>query len=421
MDRRACRIEHPRVDIERARTGAGIRCRARRPSSMRVFSEVPLPSSTRVSAPDADGDLGRPRTQDLRLGAGRIVLRQPGDLVEQVAAHRIVEPLGRQRLRCLSQPVPHISAQRPGRRVGGQVVGQREGHDDPFSGISSTRASLDHDEMAVGNVLPVGIVVVWFTGQRHAVVSTQHRQGVAPRGGAQLRSVGRQDVQSCIGVGGGRPRRPCRRARRAHARRSALPAPRCRRWTPRADDGGSTARSTTPLWDSSHCPSVNGADADWLDRHADAGRTHRRDNAIAAQRGRHRGERRVAPQWCGATPPAHHAFVEKPDTPAVGVHQTVLLPARGIRLHQQTRRRFENQRRDRSPAHRASRDVGTSGVPGQAHTRKDLPPDRVVPVAEARPKDARRRPPTSRRAAPCSRRPQNRRRTAANTGRRSSA
>ena len=39
---------------------------------------------------------------------------------------------------------------------------------------------------------------------------------------------------------------------------------------------------------------------------------------------------------------------------------------------------------------RASRGVGTSGVPGQAHTREDLPPDRMVPVAEARPQDARR-------------------------------
>src|SRR4030095_16486673 len=28
------------------------------------------------------------------------------------------------------------------------------------------------------------------------------------------------------------------------------------------DDGGSTARSTSPLWDSSHTPSLNGADAD---------------------------------------------------------------------------------------------------------------------------------------------------------------
>src|ERR1700730_18391687 len=28
------------------------------------------------------------------------------------------------------------------------------------------------------------------------------------------------------------------------------------------DDGGNTARSTSPLWDNNHCPSVNGADAD---------------------------------------------------------------------------------------------------------------------------------------------------------------
>src|SRR6185312_17504110 len=61
--------------------------------------------------------------------------------------------------------------------------------------------SLDHDEMAVGDLLPAGVVVVWFAGQHHAVVSTQYRQSVAPRGGAQLRSVGRQDVPPCVGIG----------------------------------------------------------------------------------------------------------------------------------------------------------------------------------------------------------------------------
>jgi exodeoxyribonuclease V alpha subunit len=57
--------------------------------------------------------------------------------------------------------------------------------------------------VAVGDLLPVGTVVIRFAGQHHAVVSTQHRQGVAPRGGAQFGSVGRYDIQPRVGIGGG--------------------------------------------------------------------------------------------------------------------------------------------------------------------------------------------------------------------------
>ena len=106
----------PRRRRRTGRTGAAIHCRATRLSSSLVFSEVPLPSSTNVSAPDAAAISAERSRRISRLGAGRVVLGQPGDLVEQVAAHRVVEPLGRQRFRRLGQAVVHIAAQRLRRR-----------------------------------------------------------------------------------------------------------------------------------------------------------------------------------------------------------------------------------------------------------------------------------------------------------------
>src|SRR4029078_12146509 len=44
-------------------------------------------------------------------GASRVVLRQFGDLVEQRAALRVIEPLGRQRLRFRGEPGPGVGAE----------------------------------------------------------------------------------------------------------------------------------------------------------------------------------------------------------------------------------------------------------------------------------------------------------------------
>ena len=81
-------------------------------SSRPVFSDVPLPSSTSDSRRDRRGDLAGARGQDLALGPGRVVLRQAGDLVEQLAAALVVEVLGRQGLRGRGQAGAHIGAQR---------------------------------------------------------------------------------------------------------------------------------------------------------------------------------------------------------------------------------------------------------------------------------------------------------------------
>ena len=92
-------------DVERRRTARSVPRARSASSSSRVFSDEPEPSSTRVWAPVRAAISRGVALQDLPLGAGRVVLRQPGDLLEQLAAARVVEPLGRQPLRCRRQPV----------------------------------------------------------------------------------------------------------------------------------------------------------------------------------------------------------------------------------------------------------------------------------------------------------------------------
>ena len=166
----------------------------------------------------------------------------------------------------------------------------------------------------------------------------------------------------------------------------------------------------SPLCDSNHCPSVNGAEAEGsigmpmlaertaatthsllnagateakdASPHSGAALRHRRAGA-AGERSRHPNRRRSSGR-----------------ASAVAAHTTG--PA--------ARRRLEHQRRDRSRFARASRGVGTSGVPGQAHTARRSAGGSDGPSCGSSAAGCSPRPPTSRRAAPCSRR---HRRTAA--------
>ena len=97
----------------RPRSGAG--CPASRRASMRatVLSEVPEPSSIRVEAPQRAAISGRVGRQDLALGPGRVVLGQLGDLLEEGAAPRVVQPPGR-------DPLGVDGQARRGRRRPGQ-------------------------------------------------------------------------------------------------------------------------------------------------------------------------------------------------------------------------------------------------------------------------------------------------------------
>jgi hypothetical protein len=57
------------------------------------------------------GDLAGAGREDAALGPGGVVLRQPGDLLEQLAPASVVEVLRRQRLRGRRQAVAHVPAQ----------------------------------------------------------------------------------------------------------------------------------------------------------------------------------------------------------------------------------------------------------------------------------------------------------------------
>jgi hypothetical protein len=79
-------------------------------------------------------DGGRPLREDLPLAARRVVLREPGDLVEQVAAAVVVEPLRRQPLGVGGEAPPHIGAERCGEVVGSEVDVDGDGQDSSRQG-----------------------------------------------------------------------------------------------------------------------------------------------------------------------------------------------------------------------------------------------------------------------------------------------
>ena len=86
------------------------------------------------------GELGSDAGKQLGLGAGRVVLGQLGDRLEQLRAARIVEPLRRDGLRPPRQAVEHVASEGVGilrcagfvpERVGRRVVGQPHAGEHP--------------------------------------------------------------------------------------------------------------------------------------------------------------------------------------------------------------------------------------------------------------------------------------------------
>ncbi len=72
------------------------------------MSLVPLPSSMTVVAREAAAIVGCGVAQDGPLALGGVVLRQPGDLVEETRAGVVVEPLGRKRARLGAEPSSYV-------------------------------------------------------------------------------------------------------------------------------------------------------------------------------------------------------------------------------------------------------------------------------------------------------------------------
>ena len=81
------------------------------------------------------GDLGGRTTERRPLSLGRVVLDEAGDLVEELAAGLVVEPLGGKGFRRLRKTGADVVAQRPVCRIGAEVVGQLHRHHRRSSGI----------------------------------------------------------------------------------------------------------------------------------------------------------------------------------------------------------------------------------------------------------------------------------------------
>ena len=81
-------------------------------SSTRVLVAVPEPSSTSSAASVSAASSARVALEDRTLGAGRVVLGQLADPVEQLGAAGVVEVLGRQFLERTRETVEHIVGER---------------------------------------------------------------------------------------------------------------------------------------------------------------------------------------------------------------------------------------------------------------------------------------------------------------------
>ena len=376
-----------------ARTCAGFRWSRNASSNIRVFSDVPLPSSTSVSAPLSCRDHGGTLVEDRRLGTSRVVLRQPGDPVEQLAADGVVEVLGRQRLR-------GTRSDRRGRRRAVARPACRpsrwssigDGHRCSSRAVSVDPAGVHLDEVAVGDVDPSRVVVVGLAGHHDTVGRDEVAQRVAPGGGQQAGTVGRQQVQA--GIRG-------RRRPTAVTTATTGRGPRRRRWA------ASTAESQTDS--ASRCggqhlavdaavvreqpaPSVNGAAA-----LSSIGMPTVADRTAASTHptGQRRGDRREGRRRPTA------AARERQRTGSGGRRRRsrrpsrrrssgrVFLAARCLGLHEQPVRGLQHQR-GHAAAARPARPGAYTSLPREPQAGEDLPADRQVPVAEARAQDVRR-------------------------------
>lgn len=119
-------------------------------------------------------------------------------------------------------------------------------------------AGGDFDEVAVGHVFPVGVVVIGFAGQHHAVRAAQDGQRV-PQAVASMQEPlaantfnrargSAAAISTTVSPSASRPRSKMTAASIALSQTDSA-----------CDVAGSAARSTTPLCDNNHRPSVNGA------------------------------------------------------------------------------------------------------------------------------------------------------------------
>ena len=137
--------------------------------------------------------VGGVRDEDRALGARRVVLGQARDLVEQLAAAVVVEPLRRQGLRRRREPGADIRLERAREIVGPEV------DVDPHSDVNRTASGAD----AVSSTSESSGISCQSASSSGSdtMVDGRAKQGVPETGAVECSAVGEQQVELGFGLG----------------------------------------------------------------------------------------------------------------------------------------------------------------------------------------------------------------------------
>ena len=188
---------------------------------IRLFSALPAPSSTSVRVPSCAHQLRHPALEQRALGAGGVVLGQPGDRLEQLATRAdrrstwatapSAAPTGR-------RPPPRASAEFGPLRAGRRAAVRSE------LGIAGAPEAAE--DLAADGVIPVAEGVAHRTGPR------------GPRAAAEDLVLGAEEDLGVLLIGKALEAGPRRRSRspstptRRRSCRSSRSARRCRGYAP---------------------------------------------------------------------------------------------------------------------------------------------------------------------------------------------
>ena len=375
--------EHTGVDVERdePRQRSGV---AQAFSSIRVF---------RGAAAQFDEGVRRwpprwpmPGPQDLRLGPGRVVLRQPGDPVEQPHCPPSRRTIWAATISGLPQSVAGRRARKARRR--------RRRDSSTVNPITILQRVMRHRPRRSPSTRWRSGMSANRDGRRRVRWRAPRRRRVpAPRGCPQVVASSREPLVARMFSRARDRRRRLHGDGVAEASSPALEDQRRKAALSTVDSAlgdNSTARSTIPLWDSSQCRRERGRRVASIGMPTVAERTAATTQPLcAAQRGAtEANEASPSNMVCAAAPPARLRPSKMPTPQPSALSRPLTSAGAAHDCNQQPARRSSTSDAP-IPAHPASPGGGTSGVPGQAHTGEDLAPDRVVPVAEAGPQDVR--------------------------------
>ncbi len=131
--------------------------------------------------PGDRGDLVDGAFEQRPFGARGVVLGQPGDLLEQLAAAGVVEPLRRQALRVRGETGPDVGRERGLGVVVGQVDVENACVHGLPSGVRWRLAGAGHHEVSVGDPGPAGVGVDRFGRDERDARRRRAPRGRGPR------------------------------------------------------------------------------------------------------------------------------------------------------------------------------------------------------------------------------------------------